>query len=44
MQEPPQLRLPLADLEIKIVTIDDAYVTKMLAEIVKNEDLSRYIL
>ena len=32
------------DLEIKIVTIDDAYVTKMLAEIVKNEDLSRYIL
>ena len=32
------------DLEFKIVTIDDAYVTKMLAEIVKNEDLSRYIL
>jgi ATP-dependent HslUV protease ATP-binding subunit HslU len=32
------------DLEMKIVTIDDAYVTKMLAEIVKNEDLSRYIL
>ena len=26
------------------VTIDDGYVTKMLAEIVKNEDLSRYIL
>ena len=26
------------------VTIDDAYVTKMLADIVKNEDLSRYIL
>jgi ATP-dependent HslUV protease ATP-binding subunit HslU len=32
------------DLVEKIVTIDDAYVTKMLAEIVKNEDLSRYIL
>jgi ATP-dependent HslUV protease ATP-binding subunit HslU len=32
------------DLVNKIVTIDDAYVTKMLADIVKNEDLSRYIL
>jgi ATP-dependent HslUV protease ATP-binding subunit HslU len=32
------------DLENKTVTIDDAYVTKMLADIVKNEDLSRYIL
>ncbi|HMJ86069.1 MAG TPA: ATP-dependent protease ATPase subunit HslU [Vicinamibacterales bacterium] len=32
------------DLENKIVTIDDAYVTKMLADIVKNEDLTRYIL
>jgi ATP-dependent HslUV protease ATP-binding subunit HslU len=32
------------DLVTKTVTIDDAYVTKMLAEIVKNEDLSRYIL
>jgi ATP-dependent HslUV protease ATP-binding subunit HslU len=32
------------DLENKIVKIDDAYVTKMLADIVKNEDLSRYIL
>ena len=28
----------------KLVTIDEAYVTKMLADIVKNEDLSRYIL
>jgi len=28
----------------KRVTIDEAYVDKMLAEIVKNEDLSRYIL
>ncbi len=32
------------DLANKRVTIDDEYVTKMLAEIVKNEDLSRYIL
>src|SRR5258708_6873159 len=28
----------------KTVTIDEAYVTRMLADIVKNEDLSRYIL
>jgi ATP-dependent HslUV protease ATP-binding subunit HslU len=28
----------------KDITIDAAYVDKMLAEIVKNEDLSRYIL
>jgi ATP-dependent HslUV protease ATP-binding subunit HslU len=32
------------DLVDKIVNIDDAYVTRMLADIVKNEDLSRYIL
>ncbi|HYM24190.1 MAG TPA: ATP-dependent protease ATPase subunit HslU [Vicinamibacterales bacterium] len=32
------------DLDEKTVTIDDAYVTRMLADIVKNEDLSRYIL
>jgi len=32
------------DLVNKDVTIDEAYVTKMLADIVKNEDLSRYIL
>jgi ATP-dependent HslUV protease ATP-binding subunit HslU len=32
------------DLQNKVVTIDEAYVTKMLADIVKNEDLSRYIL
>ena len=32
------------DLAEKTVTIDEAYVTKMLADIVKNEDLSRYIL
>jgi ATP-dependent HslUV protease ATP-binding subunit HslU len=32
------------DLANKRVTIDDDYVTKMLDAIVKNEDLSRYIL
>ena len=32
------------DLVDTAVTIDAAYVTKMLADIVKNEDLSRYIL
>jgi ATP-dependent HslUV protease ATP-binding subunit HslU len=32
------------DLDNKTVRIDEAYVNKMLAEIVKNEDLSRYIL
>jgi ATP-dependent HslUV protease ATP-binding subunit HslU len=32
------------DLGDKHVVIDDAYVTRMLADIVKNEDLSRYIL
>ena len=32
------------DLPDKTVTIDQAYVTRMLADIVKNEDLSRYIL
>ena len=32
------------DLADKHVAIDDAYVTRMLAEIVKNDDLSRYIL
>ena len=32
------------DLENKTAIIDEAYVTKMLADIVKDEDLSRYIL
>ena len=32
------------DLPEKQVIIDDAYVSRMLADIVKNEDLSRYIL
>ena len=32
------------DLPDKTVTIDEAYVQRMLADIVRNEDLSRYIL
>jgi ATP-dependent HslUV protease ATP-binding subunit HslU len=32
------------DLAEKDVTIDEAYVARMLADIVKNEDLSRYVL
>ena len=32
------------DMSEKIVVIDEAYVDRMLSEIVKNEDLSRYIL
>ena len=32
------------DLQDKSITIDAAYVRRMLADIVKNEDLSRYIL
>jgi ATP-dependent HslUV protease ATP-binding subunit HslU len=32
------------DLAVKRVSIDEAYVSKMLADIVKDEDLSRYIL
>jgi ATP-dependent HslUV protease ATP-binding subunit HslU len=33
-----------SDLRDKLITIDVAYVDRMLAAIVKNEDLSRYIL
>ena len=32
------------DLVEKQVVIDDAYVDRMLAEIVKSDDLSRYVL
>jgi ATP-dependent HslUV protease ATP-binding subunit HslU len=32
------------DLKKKAVKVDGAYVTKQLADIVKNQDLSRYIL
>ena len=32
------------DMTEKNVTIDEAYVDRMLADIVRNEDLSRYVL
>ena len=32
------------DLHVKSITIDEAYVDRMLADIVRNEDLSRYVL
>ncbi len=32
------------DLQEKTITIDEAYVDRMLADIVRNEDLSRYVL
>ena len=32
------------DLQDKSITIDAPYVRRMLSDIVKNEDLSRYIL
>jgi ATP-dependent HslUV protease ATP-binding subunit HslU len=32
------------DLQPNVITIDEGYVDKMLADIAKNEDLSRYIL
>ena len=32
------------DLEEKSITIDEPYVTRMLADIVRDEDLSRYVL
>ena len=39
-----ELSFEAPDLGRTAVTIDEAYVTRMLAEIVRNEDLSRYIL
>jgi len=39
-----ELSFEAPDLGGKSVTIDEAYVDRMLADIVKNEDLSRYIL
>ena len=32
------------DLDEKTIVIDAAYVDRMLADVVRNEDLSRYIL
>ncbi len=39
-----ELSFDAPELTDKTVTIDDSYVERMLADIVKNEDLSRYIL
>ncbi|HET7259914.1 MAG TPA: ATP-dependent protease ATPase subunit HslU [Candidatus Acidoferrum sp.] len=39
-----ELSFEAPDLKKKSVKVDSAYVTKQLAEIVKNQDLSRYIL
>lgn len=39
-----ELSFEASELGGQSVTIDEAYVDRMLAEIVKNEDLSRYIL
>jgi ATP-dependent HslUV protease ATP-binding subunit HslU len=33
-----------SDLAGRTVTIDEAYVDRMLADIVSNDDLSRYVL
>jgi ATP-dependent HslUV protease ATP-binding subunit HslU len=39
-----ELSFEASDLKKKNVKVDAAYVNKQLAEIVKNQDLSRYIL
>ena len=39
-----QVSFDAPDLAQKTLTIDAAYVDRMLSEIAKNEDLSRYIL
>jgi ATP-dependent HslUV protease ATP-binding subunit HslU len=39
-----ELSFEAPDLKKKTVKVDEAYVTKQLADIVKNQDLSRYIL
>ena len=39
-----ELSFEAPDLKKKKVKVDAAYVTKQLADIVKNQDLSRYIL
>jgi ATP-dependent HslUV protease ATP-binding subunit HslU len=39
-----ELSFSAPELSDKSITIDGAYVERMLADIVKNEDLSRYIL
>jgi ATP-dependent HslUV protease ATP-binding subunit HslU len=39
-----QVSFEAPDLSDKSITIDEAYVDRMLADIVRNEDLSRYVL
>ena len=39
-----QISFDAPDMPDKNVTIDEAYVDRMLADIVRNEDLSRYVL
>ena len=39
-----ELSFEAPDLKKKSVKVDSAYVSKQLADIVKNQDLSRYIL
>ena len=39
-----ELSFEAPELDRQTVTVDEAYVDRMLADIVKNEDLSRYIL
>jgi ATP-dependent HslUV protease ATP-binding subunit HslU len=39
-----ELSFDAPDRDEKVVTIDEAYVDRMLADIVKNDDLARYIL
>jgi ATP-dependent HslUV protease ATP-binding subunit HslU len=39
-----QISFDAPDLADKAITIDGAYVDRMLNEIARNEDLSRYIL
>jgi len=39
-----ELSFEAPDLKTKSVKVDAAYVNKQLADIVKNQDLSRYIL
>jgi ATP-dependent HslUV protease ATP-binding subunit HslU len=39
-----QVSFDAPELTDRTVTIDEAYVDRMLADIVRNEDLSRYVL
>jgi ATP-dependent HslUV protease ATP-binding subunit HslU len=39
-----QISFDAPDMPEKSVTIDESYVDRMLADIVSNEDLSRYVL